>query len=113
MPSSALVAAGIPESAVAEIRVLARRFASRVARLERLGVGAGGADEDPEELRDEDGGREGPRGGERGEGEGEGEGEDGVDRFRPSRSLRDATPSAKAAGAAAGAARGAGDGDAR
>jgi hypothetical protein len=111
VPSSALVAAGIPESAVAEIRVLARRFASRVARLERLGVGAGGADEDPDELRDEDGGREGPRGGERGEGEGEGE--DGVDRFRPSRSLRDATPSAKAAGAAAGAARGAGDGDAR
>jgi NIMA (never in mitosis gene a)-related kinase len=111
VPSSALVAAGIPESAVAEIRVLARRFASRVARLERLGVGAGGADEDPEELRDEDGGREGPCGGERGEGEGEGE--DGVDRFRPSRSLRDATPSAKAAGAAAGAARGAGDGDAR
>jgi hypothetical protein len=111
VPSSALVAAGIPESAVAEIRVLARRFASRVARLERLGVGAGGADEDPEALRDEDGGREGPRGGERGEGEGEGE--DGVDRFRPSRSLRDATPSAKAAGAAAGAARGAGDGDAR
>ena len=111
VPSSALVAAGIPESAVAEIRVLARRFASRVARLERLGVGAGGADEDPEELRDEDRGREGPHGGERGEGEGEGE--DGVDRFRPSRSLRDATPSAKAAGAAAGAARGAGDGDAR